>query len=224
MNHPDYKLHLRFERTYADGAATKTPDASGNGNHGTLVNGPTLTAGRFGRGMGFVGASSQYVDTGSETVGDGLFAAADRRWTVAVWAKYTDNLAYIIARASTTNLNRTFGILSATVYGGDPAVNLRGKTTLLNLSAANNEWNHHCMTWDGANAYFYFNGRLAGACAVGTAAEETGQRVIVGARDNGLDMPLTGSVDDLLVLDRALSAEDIRRVMHGFQPLYRYTT
>ena len=74
--------HWRFERTYVDGADTKTADWSGNGNHGTLIGGPTLVDGRVGRGMQFVGTSNQRVD-----VGTGIQIADRSVFTFCMWIK-----------------------------------------------------------------------------------------------------------------------------------------
>ena len=108
-------LHLRFERTYVDGEATKTPDWSGNGNHGTLVNAPTLVAGRTGRGMGFNG-TSQRIDLGVGTVTGDLSGAAGI--TMSAWV-------YQTALSSDTksvigipiNETQTGGHLSVTALG-----------------------------------------------------------------------------------------------------------
>jgi hypothetical protein len=53
--------------TFEEGTGTATADKTGNGNTGTLANGPLWSGGKFGKGISFDG-SDDYVDTGAFTL------------------------------------------------------------------------------------------------------------------------------------------------------------
>lgn len=217
LGHPSLVGHWRFETQYADGELTKTPDSSGNGNHGTLVGSPTLVTGKVGRGYDFVGASSQYIDTGSEfPEAGGLFAASDRRWTVAVWAKVElGDEGYVLSRRGDTT--RTFHILffRSANHHATPSIALAGIGTNTELQHDDGEWHHYAVTWDGTTAKLYSDGTFYMNLGVGTEDEDTGQRVIIGARTNGTGDHLNGTIDEPRIYNRALSANEVRQLYYG---------
>lgn len=59
---PPNNLGLVGYWSFNDGTSTTATDFSGNGNTGTLVNGPTWTSGKLGQSLNFVGASNTYVN------------------------------------------------------------------------------------------------------------------------------------------------------------------
>jgi hypothetical protein len=83
-------------------------DDSSYGHDGTWGGTAAYTDGRFGRAFDLDGSS--YIDTGSETIGDGLFAESNRSWTVSAWANFAADGA-VVARASGTEATRTFYFL-----------------------------------------------------------------------------------------------------------------
>jgi hypothetical protein len=208
--------------TFLDGADGKTPilyDWSGNGNHATqttVANQPFIaTAGVLEEGLRFAGG--QWLDTGSETIGDGLFAGSDRRWTVSVWAKLNQTGdGIVLARAGSTATSQSFSITTAT-NSTLVGVRLRGNPNTITLTG--NVWRLITVTWDGATANRYLNDGSPTALSVGASAEETGQRIIVGARTNGTAIFLNQSnIAFVGIWNRALTAAEIETVYNLTDP------
>ncbi len=187
-------------------------DSSGRDNHGTLTNmlpADWQWSAELGRVHTRFLGTNRYIDLNTEMPdAGGLFAAADRRWSVSLWTRVAPGATGTpIGRASATTTNRTFQI-----YFHDdtsPGVYIRGARTFTDFGFRDNLWHHYGVTWDGATATLYTDGVAFGAISVGVAAEEAGQRVIIGARTNGTGFPLTGDTTDALIHNRALTPAEI---------------
>jgi hypothetical protein len=66
-------------------AGTVAYDSSGNGNNGTLTNGPTRTIGKIGQSLTFNGASDQYVNAGSASSLDDIETQGGGGFTLSAW-------------------------------------------------------------------------------------------------------------------------------------------
>jgi len=184
-------------------------DSAGT-NDGTWSGTEAYADGVVGRAFDFDGSS--WVDTGSSTIGDGLFAASDRRWSVSVWAKVAYNASgVVVVRGSSAVSTRTFHLhfAGSALATAVPAVALRGALTATGLNLDDGQWHQHAVTWDGTTARYYSDGVFRQDLNVGTADEETAQRVIIGARDNGVAFRITGQIDEPLIFNRALSDSEI---------------
>jgi hypothetical protein len=208
--HPNLDAHYRAERN--------PNDTSGNAVNGTWGGTEQYAKGRIGEGFDFNGSS--WVDTGSESIGDGLFAAADRRWSVALWSRINGaNEGTYLGRASANSTQRSFQILRLGTVS-NPAFYLRGEITRFALDHNDGVWRHYSVTWDGQTARFYLNGVYFSNLNVGTASEITGQRVIIGARTNGTGFFLSGQIDDVQIWNRALQPHHIRAIYNGVDPAF----
>jgi hypothetical protein len=197
-------------------------DWSGNGINATqttVAAQPFIaTAGVLEEGLRFAGG--QWLDTGSETIGDGLFAGSDRRWTVSIWVKYTSRSSAIIGRAGATGSSRTFYVLSPLSDSEQPAIQLRGSNNNYNLSFGDGNWHFLTITWDGTTAKLWADGQFRENPNVGTAAEEVGQRFIIGARTNGAGAFLgNGNIAFVGIWDRAITETEIETVYNLTDPL-----
>ncbi len=194
-----------------DMSGTTAIDRSGQGNNGTLTNGPVRTVGKIGQALNFDG-SNDYVDTNVEEVGGvDLFATSGTAWSVSIWGKQSAN-GTLIARGSADTGTRQFQIYNQTTGTNNPTIVLRGIQNTYDLGGLNGLWHHYVVTWDGTTAKFYFDSVAQTNPTVGTAAEETGQRIIFGARTNGTGFFLNGSIDEVRIYNRALSADEIKRL------------
>lgn len=190
-------------------------DASGNGNHGTVF-GCTPVAGITGRALSFDGVND-YVIFNDETIGNGLFAASGRPFTVHFnQVRKSSTLGTMIARAGATGANRTFHIYSSGTSNNANIV-LRGtETAITNLATADSI----TVTWDGTTAKLYVNGDFSQNISVGAAAEEIGQKICLGARTNGTGAFGDKAIYDPRIYNRALGAEEIL-FMYRFPGIYR---
>jgi len=193
-----------------DSASTNNGTWTGTAAYATAVN-----------SQGFAFDGTNYVSTGSATLGNGLFAISNRTWSAAMWVKTRNQFSMPLARAGVTGNLRTFQIFIDTNGGiipnATPRFVLRGADTDTalghNLSA---DWHHYAVTWDGTTARFYLNGAFWGNLNVGTAAEEDSQMILIGARTSG-DRILPGFNDDTLIFNRALTQSEITQLYNWRQ-------
>ena len=74
--------------SFDEGSGNIAYDASGNGNHGTLINGPKWTQGKIGQALSFDGVDD-YVDTP-------LLQNSVTEYTIEAWIKTTKNQGVIV--------------------------------------------------------------------------------------------------------------------------------
>jgi hypothetical protein len=79
-------------------------------------------------------------------------------------------------------------------------------------------FHHIVLTWDGTTAKLYKDGAFAINLSVGAAAQESAQRIIIGARTNGDGLRLTGAVGDVIPFNRALTQSEITQIYNYRQP------
>ena len=205
-----------------ENTSTSAADASTNGTAGTLTNGPTWTTGQIGSAVTFDG-TNDYISVGTGTVG---IPAGSKGLTLSSFVKVTTFQSYtvMIGKSHTStyggwqlNTNADTG----NRFGG--GVNVSGAWTA--ITSANTYstgvWYHVAMTYDGVAMRLYVNGALdntvAAAGSIQYATNEAAE-VNIG-RNPASDVPsryLTGSLDEVRVYNRTLSADEIAQ-------LYRLT-
>jgi hypothetical protein len=180
-------------------------DASGNGRHGTLENAPSLSEpapgarannlrGRFFNGTGEL---ARYQ-------GDALPPA----FTMALWVKPAEStLAAMLARAG--------GDSALELVAGQPAEGPCEPATACVSSTSTlvkDAWHHLALTVDGAGLVRLFvNGQEeASMQAEAVAAASAALELAVSAES--ARPGLRGVLDEVIVYDRALAAEHIRRL------------
>ncbi len=81
---------------------------------------------------------------------------------------------------------------------------------------SSNQWYHYVVSWDGINVNFYLNGVFieAVACSITineTAWEDSSEPTFIGIVDNtGLTGDFNGSIDNVRIYNRSLSAEEVK--------------
>ena len=208
MNHPNLVAWYK-----GNGNAL---DSSGNDNHGTWVGTPAYEAGVFGRGLSF--AANGHVKLPS-SVG-GLEAFTFTAWVnlesyqnnagVAGFGPDADRGLWIF----TVELNSR---LLVQVETDDARVLL----TMLSGTAGPTGWVHITIRYDGSFVRSYVDGQFVAEVAQTGTIIATGTDNFVG-RLSAAHPLLDGTIDDARIYNAALSPSDIKRVMHGFQPLGRY--
>jgi hypothetical protein len=161
------------------------------------------------------GSADTYINTNLTRIATlGLFAAAGEQWTVAVRARLTNNLtSSLIARCSGTLANRTFQMLFNRPVNANqtPRFVIRGSTTDANWGLDDGQFHDYFITWNGVTCIAYYDdAKGALALNVGTAAEETSQVLLFGARTASLPTDkYTGDLGFVALLDVALSPSEI---------------
>ena len=198
-------------------------DDSGKGNHGTTVSSPNYGTKVSRPAMTFNG-SSQYV----------LFTDAaalkPSQITLSAWIYITQNPSgayYIVERPKNTyssyilevdgngKLNFNIGYTDSNPYI---------KTLVSSGALSLNTWHHVAGTYDLTNMFVYIDGVptstsfSSGILYNNSSSGATGPRI--GVHDNGSGQSGTffnGSINDVRIYNRALSALEIRAIYQGKQ-------
>ena len=200
-------------------------DSSGNGNHGTWVGTPSVMGSvpvppiQFSdpESLTFNG-SSQYVSLSTSAMGAGT------TYSVCSWFK----VAGASAGGTNTVYSERAGSGATTPITGQlylPSNNIgfivrdnAGNTALAQGSTALTvgQWYHSCGVRNGNNTYVYLNGSLVGSGS-GTLGAITNINYIIGGERSNITQDLfNGSLDDVRVYNRALSATEVLALATGF--------
>ncbi|MBU6427178.1 hypothetical protein KGQ27_02965, partial [Patescibacteria group bacterium] len=188
--------------TFDEGSGATAADSSGNGNNGTLVNGPAWVAGKIGQALSFNGTNNLVSIPGSSIFdfqGD---------FTVSAWVKTTSSGA-VVGRA----LNNQSVLWR--IYNGFFEYQTSGANDFHAWPPANyQDGNWHMVTAvvSGTQAAFWVDGVSGTPVTISGIPALSGWPIYIGAdRSDGLDA-YAGTVDDVRVYNRALSASEIKQL------------
>jgi len=204
LQKPANNLGLVGYWSFNEGSGTTATDFSGNGNTGTLTNGPTWVDGKRGKGLSFDG-SDDYVALGSNSI----FTFGTNDFTASGW---------IYIRSATGIMNIfNVGSASAGSYslywnnGNSKIQSVRyGDTAdsgLTTQTLSVGQWYHVVATRSSGAAKVYINGVLdSGASySMGSITANTGA---IG--NTWLSITTgNGSIDEVRIYNRALSATEV---------------
>ena len=209
--------HWKFD----EGSGAIAYDSVG-GNIGTIYGDVVWTVGQIDGALYFDG-DWDYVDCGN------TFASVtgSTTKTITAWAKSNtaDYSGQAAGNGRIITLYRESGYSGFSMLAkGSPATWQGLYATAGNwynhidsgLSVTANEWTHIALVQDGAGVYIYINGVLANSSTDGAAP--TMRRLVnadIGAYDGEhghIGCFFEGAVDELMIFDRALSAEEIQQL------------
>lgn len=204
-----------------------TPDLSGNGLRGTSETPFTQVPGRFGSGLDVTGARRV---TGPPPASTNFAALEPQALTVALWVKragYPGPLQYLVTKGATDC--STAG--SYAIYTGYAPGNLglqfyawnstKGVSSSPNAGTAIYDGNWHAVagTFDGTTARLYVDGVEVPGAAPGAGGPISydlpgSRKFVVGGYADDFTCPyrFSGSLDEVRVYGRALSAAEIGRL------------
>lgn len=204
-------------------------DLSPNGNAGTLTNTPTWGPGKFGSGINFASASSQYI-----SIAD--FADYDfpnTTFSVSFWFKTsTTALQYILGKTGPASNNGGWGVGIAvggtTGKMGIVTKNTGATTNCIfretSSTVTDGRW-HHCVvifTTDSVTsanntATIYIDGRTdQGSLTLSGVSDGTAggsQPLLIGGRGTATSY-LNGSLDNVRIYNRRLFITEILKLYH----------
>ena len=193
-------------------------DASGNGNHGT-VNGATLTADRNGNADGAYSfdGNDRIVVADSESLRSPTNAIS-----IAVWMKLTTMYdACLVCKGEN---KRQYGFYFS-AQGDKCVINDRlgetGFDAMCDLSPGleTGVWTHFVAVWDGKICKAYANGIQVGEDAAEGMFAANGVSLYIGVDYPEADEYYKGTMDDLAIWNRALTAEEVARLHAGESPV-----
>lgn len=179
---------------------TLAPDRSGQGNHGTLTNGPISTEGKIGRGLSLLSASD-YVEVANTT------SLQINQGAVGAWIKTSDSGAGyhgIVVKEFSYGIFLISNVVG--IYDWST-----GATRSTGVNLADGLWHHVVLTFNSGeanNTKIYIDGAhvLDTTMTVQTHLNEN-----LGIGDSiGNSQNFIGSIDEVRVYNRALSAGEVR--------------
>jgi hypothetical protein len=213
-------LGLVLTRT-ADGAPPRligwwkfdgdTRDYSGLGNDGIAVGNPTFVPGKVGSGAIDLNGRSDYVTI--DAVADDI---KSNNITLSAWLKTTSDMNTEWFSCNTAGRD---DVIKFVIQGAKAAFRIEGiyasSTTVVN----DGQWHFLALVLDGLTGHVYVDGvdENSDDAEYTFSADDLwsiGQEWDSG----GPGAHLAGTVDDARIYDRALNAEEIRKVMMGIPP------
>jgi len=195
------------------GSGTAWTDLSGNANNGTLTNGPTFDSANGGN-LVFNG-TNQYASTPLSLGGYTAF-------TIAAWIKTTVASKDIIATYGVSNIFEFW--LTATknvaLYVYNTGTTYRTSSTVVGTGS----WVYCVGVYQGSNATLntYVNGILDNGVLTGTipASVATGASTVVIGNANSGNYYFNGSMGQISIYNRALSAAEIAQNYNALRGRY----
>ena len=193
-------------------------DVSGNGNHGRLTNMSTTSApviGRLGQALDFDGVNDQVVIPDSSPLDVNTM-------TLSAWVKPTtpanSNYVMIAKWQSVASSKSYFFILhpSTRTVNVSLTTNCSTQTNFTsNSTIPLDTWTHVAATYDGSQVVFWVNGVADGQTSFSGTICSAGSHVSIGHNPDsgaGSSQFLNGSIDEVRIYNRALSAAEIKRL------------
>ena len=210
-------------------SGTSLTDNSGSGNTGTLVNSPTQVTGKIGQALSFNG-SSQYVALPNNTPYD-----ANAVGTISAWIYPTSNVQQYILTAASPTLGPEdlvdFALVAGTAsprlafQGYYAAISANNNVETPDNSIPLNKWSHVVVESNGSTWSMYING--VQQTVTPFWGSNTGQwfsLVNSGTVNNRIaygtskySYPFHGSIDDVRIYNRALSAAEVQQLYYQTQ-------
>ncbi|GAB6042408.1 LamG domain-containing protein [Endothiovibrio diazotrophicus] len=187
-------------------------DISGHGNFGA-VSGAQLTTGRAGDANGAyafsgVGESIEVADSDSLDITGAI--------TLSAWINPAEQRTqYLLVKGTNVNGDEAAPYGLSTSATGDVIFAIRPDGALSQTRSTGydlNEWNHVVGTYDGATATLYVNGVLAASRQVSGALSATTLPLLIGTRLGLASDTVNGTLDDLRIYNRALSADEVAQL------------
>jgi len=206
--------HWTFDGPDTDWGSNTTNDVSGEGNTGTMVNMSTTTSPTFGRlGQGFkFDGSADYVNVGA--VLDGLDAI-----TVSAWVKPNFNSNSGIIASKYAAVPAEWELITSTTGGGTYQfrIDSTAGNWAIGASTVRDQWAHVVGVYTGGlrgTVRIYVDGVEGTPATLGADRQATRNDTInIGRRAfSGVETPFSGSLDDVRIYNRALSAAEVHQL------------
>jgi hypothetical protein len=189
--------------------ATTFRDDSGNDNHGSCSGASCPTAGvdgRFGRALSFDGMDDYVQVPDSSSLRPSPF-------TIVAWFQWNDvgtaDIDFITAKGYENYEIHTGGYAGTNGVRFIPAGGISSAFDVPGVIHAG--WNHIAVVYTEAEAFVYFDGRLAGSRSGITGGNDLSAdtaQFYVGRRGDGTYF-FNGLIDEVALYDRVLSAQEV---------------
>jgi hypothetical protein len=196
--------------SFDQGTGATVPDASGNGNTGTLSNTTWSLSGKYGGALSFNGTSSLV------SINDSAALHLSTGMTLEAWV----NASLLNKKARSVVVKENAPDLQYALYANTdtsvPSGNVFTTTAFDTRGTAAvplNTWTFLAATYDGSSLSLYVNGTLASTKAViGSMSPSTGQLRIGG--NTIRNEWFRGLIDEVRIYNRALSPAEVQADMN----------
>lgn len=212
-------LHFDFE----EGSGAEVIDTSGNGNNGEIQGGAEIVTGKFGQGLEVDGQTQSILIPHDESM-DATTGVTLACWAkpatppVNIWLYYMiskwnyhagDGRCYFIGLLDGAGM--TFFVSSDGTDGG--MARLDGGS----IEYGTDRWQHIAGTYDGSDMRIYIDGEEVGNLAWSDQifVHEEGMSVGAGSFGREAAAMFAGTIDEVAVYSRGLSADEIGQLMSG---------
>ncbi|MDH3455888.1 MAG: fibronectin type III domain-containing protein [Gemmatimonadota bacterium] len=192
--------------TFDEGSGNVAGDASGNGNVGTLMNGPIWVPGYSGTALSFDG-DDDFVLVPDD---DALDLAGD--FTISIWVNWINNNidADVLRKGNTRNASDWYLIeisdnhIHARLNGSSGGTNL-DQVPILNDGV----WHHVAVVRDASSNRIYVDGVLRDDSGRNLGDLSNSNNLTFGSKDTGDEDFFNGMIDDIRFYNRALTEQEI---------------
>ena len=201
---------------------SKVIDSSGNGNDGEIV-------GICEPVEGFVGSGALQITNGGVKISDSP-SLHPPRFTIAMWVKWADGQGALARLLQLGNDNKesivilggggasdsgpSANVVFFTVFASSTGTEADASTVKAPGAFEGGKWRHIAAIYDGSDILLYVDGEVVGKNTIGDVKlfAVEGNPLAIGCRPPNMDRTFNGVVDDVRMYDRALSAEDVRKL------------
>jgi len=185
-------------------------DLSGNGNNGTLVNGPTYSSANGG----------SIVFDGIDDYGSGSGTILTTQGTLITWFKtsntYSNN--YLLSLPFTSDGSNGFdlGFGGSTTFRGFVVTTDGYRELTYTTTYSDNNWHMGAITYSASNAVLYYDGvaRTINTSLFGSLRQTVNGEFNVG-RFGSIGAYVAASISNATVYNRALSATEVAQNYYG---------
>ena len=187
--------------TFDEVSGNTAYDSSGNNNTGTIAGSPAREDGVSGNAAVFFG-TNEYMGTDDESAFD-----ISGNITLSAWVKVSqfDNASmYIISKSGSYYIYKGFnsGALTFSCEG-------TGRSVVGTVNIVDGKWHHVVGVYDGTKKYIYVDGKLDKSMNSSGVITTNNNPLRVGNDAVWPDNEYNGSIDDVRIYNRALSAAEI---------------
>jgi len=197
------------------GSGTTWTDLSGNGNNGTLTNGPTFDSGNGGS-IVFDG-SNDVVNCGNDST------LSPSEITLSIWCnpsgfgegnfgRFFQKVDQYVFFFDNTGGSGTNGIRFGAQTGSSQVYTVSNVVTL-------NEWANFAVSLSGSTASFYKNGSLVGSSGGFSSLPSTSNDLTFG-NNTALTRTFNGKLSQGLIYNRGLTASEIQQNYNALRGRY----
>jgi len=212
----DYRMDECYWFDNANGVTGDVKDNSLFQNNATTFNSAAVITGVLNNAGKFT-VDGDLVETVDPTVGDTAGSLS-----IAFWAKLDQQLgvyAVVLTKSKAYNWNDGWGFVNPTNSASDTLrfyINNFGGTKIDTVLTATEGWAHFVGTYDGSNLRLYKNSiEVPGSPVANSSGITNSADPLRIAYDDSGDATLKGSIDEVKVWNRALSAAEVTTIYNN---------